>query len=101
MDYGKALRITRAISGIQQKELAELTGFDPSYISLVEKGKRRPSLRAVRVFSTALKVPHSLFTMMAMEPEDAELEKSNDLSQLGETFVKLVVSAKIKDGREP
>ena len=44
MDYGKAIKIIRTIAGLQQKDLAELTGVDASLISLFEKGKRLASL---------------------------------------------------------
>ena len=46
MDYGKALRIGRAIAGLQQRELAELAEIDPSHNSLIEVGKRKPSSSA-------------------------------------------------------
>jgi transcriptional regulator with XRE-family HTH domain len=54
MDYGKAVRVARAISGIQQKELADRAGLNSSYVSLIEMGKRKPSLKAVRALSSAL-----------------------------------------------
>jgi len=70
MDYGKALRIARAIAGLQQKELAELAGIDPSHISLIEVGKRKPSVDMVEKLAKALQIPEHLFTLLAAESED-------------------------------
>ena len=41
---GKAIRARRAELKISQEELAERCGFDRTYISMLERGKRNPSL---------------------------------------------------------
>jgi transcriptional regulator with XRE-family HTH domain len=94
MDFGKALRISRAISGMQQKELAEKTGFDASYISLVEKGRRRPSQAAINTISSVLKIPPSLFTLLAIGPDDTDLADANELEELGQTLTELLFTAR-------
>lgn len=91
MDFGKALRIARAISGIQQKDLADMAGLDSSYVSLIEKGKRRPSMRAVRALGSALNVPPDLLTILASEREDVALADPQELQDLGESLVKLLL----------
>ena len=94
MDFGKALRISRAISGMQQKDLAALTGFDASYISLVEKGLRRPSRSAVNSLSRALGIPPSLFTFLALGPDDTDLTDAEEVTEIGKALTTLLVSAK-------
>ena len=69
MNYGKALRIARAVSGLQQQELAERAGLNASHISLIEKGSRKPSVAAIEKLSKALEMPESLFTMLAANQE--------------------------------
>jgi len=80
MDYGKAIRIGRAIAGLQQKELAELAGVDPSHISLIEFGKRKPSLDTVEKLAKALQIPDHLLTLLAAEPEDLDLKDPKELA---------------------
>jgi transcriptional regulator with XRE-family HTH domain len=94
MNYGKALRVARAIQGIQQKELAERSGFDRSYISLVEKNRRKPSLKAVRSLSRSLEIPANMLTLLAMEPEDLDLADPSEFEQLGPELLNLLLSAK-------
>lgn len=91
MDYGKALRFSRALTGLQQQELAELAGIDASYISLIEQGKRTPSLKFVHKLSQAIGIPVHLFTFLAMEAEDSALLDPSELTAIGESLTNLVL----------
>jgi transcriptional regulator with XRE-family HTH domain len=91
MDYGKALRIARAISGLQQKDLADKAHLDSSYVSLIEMGKRKPSLKTVRALSQALEIPTSLLTLLASEPEDLTLTDPDELQEVATSLAKLLL----------
>jgi transcriptional regulator with XRE-family HTH domain len=91
MNYGKALRIARAVSGVQQQELAERAGLTASYVSLVEMGKRNPSVGAINKLSRALQIPPHLLTILATEPEDTDLVDTKELESLGESLVRLLL----------
>jgi transcriptional regulator with XRE-family HTH domain len=41
---GEAIRAQREKLGLSQEKLAERCGFDRTYISMLERGKRNPSL---------------------------------------------------------
>lgn len=47
---GKNIKRLRKDRGLTQEQLAELCEFDPTYISLLERGKRNPP------FSTLIKI---------------------------------------------
>jgi len=51
---GKNLKSQRKLRGITQEHLAELCDFDPTYISLLERGKRNPP------FLTIIKIARNL-----------------------------------------
>ena len=44
LPLGKAIRARRLELKLSQEELAERCGFDRTYISMLERGKRNPSL---------------------------------------------------------
>src|SRR5262245_822949 len=90
MDYGKALKVARALSGTQQKALAEAAGVDASYVSLIEMGKRTPSLAAIEKFSEALGIPVHLLTLLACEPQDLELSDPEELRRVAESLASLL-----------
>jgi transcriptional regulator with XRE-family HTH domain len=91
MDYGKALRIGRAIAGLQQKELAELAEIDPSHISLIEVGKRKPSVDMLKRLAKALQIPDHLFTLLAAEPEDLDVEDPKELERATQSLAQLLL----------
>lgn len=92
MDYAKGLRIARALAGFQQQQLAERADIDASYISLIEQGKRTPSLKFIHKLSKAMGIPPYLLTFLAMEKEDTEFLDENELASMGEALTKLVLN---------
>jgi len=39
---GKQIKAARKVAGLTQEQLAELCEFDPTYVSLLERGMRNP-----------------------------------------------------------
>lgn len=84
MDYARAIRIGRAAKGISQKELADRSGLDPSYISLIESGRRTPGAAATEAIAANLGIP--LFLLILLGADDRELagisrEQAGEISQ--------------------
>ncbi len=57
--FGQVLRKVREDSGFSQEHLASECGLDRTYISLIERGQRNPTLKTVFVLSEALEVAPS------------------------------------------
>jgi transcriptional regulator with XRE-family HTH domain len=62
MNYGRAFKIARALSGLEQRELAKLADIDPSHLSLIEHHRSKivvtldiksffPSISNFQIFS--------------------------------------------------
>lgn len=92
MNYGKAIKIVRTIAGLQQKQLAELTGVDASLISLIEKGKRKPGLATLEKITKALAVPQHLLTLLAAEPEDLKNVSAEEVRRASESLARILLS---------
>jgi len=54
--FGIAIRNRRNKAGISQEQLAELAGLHPTYIGMVERGVRNPTLDVAARLAKALKV---------------------------------------------
>lgn len=50
------LKNYRKNAGMTQEELSEHAGLSPDYISLIERGKRYPSLKSLFKIADALKI---------------------------------------------
>jgi transcriptional regulator with XRE-family HTH domain len=64
-DYASAVRIARASIGIEQQELARLSGVNASYVSLIESGARLPSLSVLESIAAATELRLSQLVMLA------------------------------------
>lgn len=100
MDYGKALKIARAIAGLQQKDLAERAGIDPSHISLLEAKRRQPSVGMLQKLSRALGIPHHLLVLLAAEPDDLQITDATELHRISELLTRFLLgNTLMKAGR--
>ena len=52
--YGQTLKLIREARGLSQEELAFKTDLHRTYISLLERDRKSPSLRTVTKIATAL-----------------------------------------------
>ena len=65
MSYARAIKIIRTVSGLSQTALAERLSIGTSQLSLIEAGKRQPSLKVIHEISDVLNVPPHLITLLA------------------------------------
>ena len=91
MNYGRAIRVARAVGGLQQKDLAERAKLDTSYVSLLEKEHRTPSRATVERLSTALGMPIELFELLAKEPEDLRSIPSDEFDKMGQALAEIIL----------
>jgi transcriptional regulator with XRE-family HTH domain len=93
-NYAKAFRIVRAAFGLRQSELAERMPITASQLSLIEAGKRQPSLRVVEGLAKAVGVPSALISLLASSPEEVASKSDEDISDLARALLRLLVLAK-------
>jgi transcriptional regulator with XRE-family HTH domain len=93
-DYAKAFRIVRAAFGLRQSELAARMPVTASQLSLIEAGKRQPSLRVVESLATAVGVPAPLVTLLASSSDDMQAKPDDDISDLARALLRLLLAAK-------
>lgn len=55
--FGELLKKERLVKGFSQESLAHMTGLDRTYISLLERGKRQPTLKTFFILSKAFEIP--------------------------------------------
>lgn len=64
-EYGRAVRVIRAMRGMTQRETAERAEIEPNYLAMIESGGRTPSARLQRAIARALHAPPYFVTMLA------------------------------------
>ena len=74
---GKTIRILREASGMSLTDLALKAKVSKPFLSLVESGKRQPSLDVIRRIGKALKTPSEAIVLMGMG-ESATLSSTSN-----------------------
>ena len=92
MNYAKAFRVVRAAYGLRQSELAEQLSIGASQLSLIEAGKRQPSLRVVDELARALQMPKALVVLLASEPAELTQQNEENVSDLSRALLRLLVA---------
>ena len=100
MDYGKAIRVIRAVRGVSQKALAEECGLDPSIISRIESSSRTPTLDVLEAVSKGIAIPMHLLTLLASEKEDLDGVTVTDSETIGRELFSLLVDFRAESDEE-
>lgn len=99
-NYAKAFRIIRAAFGLRQSDLAARMPVTASQLSLIESGRRQPSLKVVDALASAVGVPAALVSLLASNPKDVEPNPSGDIADLASALLRVLVAAK-EDPQRP
>lgn len=92
MNYGRAVRIARALAELEQKGLAKRAGLDASHISLIEQGKRNPTVATLEKIALALDMPYHILTLLASESKDLKNVSTREISELAERLARILLN---------
>lgn len=65
VNYGEAIKRMRVIRGLSQHELGMKAGLGRSHVSLIEKGRRLPSLQKLESIARALEMSMCVLMFIA------------------------------------
>jgi len=70
--FSSALRHLREDTGLSQEALAAQSGLDRTYISLLERNQRQPTLKTIVLLANALDLSLSEFVVVIEEMADKD-----------------------------
>jgi transcriptional regulator with XRE-family HTH domain len=97
MRLGSAIKLIRTAAGMKQRDVARKLSVTPNHISLVEGGKREPSVALLRGLSKIQGVPVGLFFLW--EDTDTGDSKRN-LDQLRSILSRLEAMYVLRTGSD-
>lgn len=101
MSYGKALKLIRTSRNISQKELSVLVDVNPSYISLIEKGKRIPTIEIIEKIVKALDIPIHLFFLLSSDKEEVKkLYPTSNINKIGTLLLNILLNSDQTNGNK-
>jgi len=73
---GEVLRLFRTVEGEKANNFAQKLGISPSYLSLIESGKRQPSIELINKYADILGVRPSGIMFFYEEINDGKFKNS-------------------------
>lgn len=70
MKLGNAIKVCRTGLDLTQAQLSERSGLSISYLSLLEKDKRDPSVSSIKQIASAMNIPLSVLVFLASEADE-------------------------------
>jgi transcriptional regulator with XRE-family HTH domain len=96
MNIGSTLKLLRVASDLKQSSLAKDLNITANYLSLVENGKKEPSLTFLKKFSQRLNIPLGYFLWIALE--DISLPEELNLKDKMARLLVNILQQKSKEG---
>lgn len=93
MTVGECIKSLRTAAGLMQLELADRVGISASMLSLVEAGKREPTISLLRAIGRALGIPTSVLFAVALA--DDEVARTTPAAQSARKLTSDLVDAAV------
>ena len=90
MEIGRALKVCRSAKGLSLEVLAERAGLSQSYLSMIESGKREPTLTSIEKVAVALDIPTPIVLFLAADKEDLRGLDKETAQRLSEAVLSVV-----------
>jgi transcriptional regulator with XRE-family HTH domain len=100
MNYSKAIRVARSLADLSQRQLADRAEIDRSYLSLIESGKRQPTIETIEKIAQALKMPFHLLSLLGSEADDVQNANPAQIESLSLALTKLLMQVNSDDSED-
>jgi transcriptional regulator with XRE-family HTH domain len=91
MNIGNAIKELRIKRGFNQIDFADKCGLSQSYLSLIEKGKKEPTLSLLKKISSTLSMPMPILVFFSLDKNDV-VDSKKAAFQLLEPSIKGLIN---------
>lgn len=74
LNLGLRFKLFRVCSGLKQRDVADTLDVSVNYVSMIERGKREPTLSYLRKFAALVKAPASILLWEPAEEPQGDIE---------------------------
>ena len=89
LEIGTVIRIVRQAHGLKLTELAGAAQISIPFLSLIEKGRKQPSLDVLRRIAAALDVPSEVLVLLAFPASGSLESRDGQTTRLAECIRRL------------
>lgn len=99
MDLAMRLKLFRVAAGFKQQDVAEALSVTTNFVSMIERGKREPTLKYLRAFSRLVKIPLSVLLWEPPTKGDSSVENGDLYSRLSALMAQYANVVGVKKNR--
>lgn len=92
MDIGNTIKFFRKEKRLSQIDLAQKCGITSTYLSLIENGKKEPTIALVRVIAEKLEIPLPVFLFSAITDNDIPEDKKDFFNMVKPSVEKILLN---------
>lgn len=92
MKLGDVIKKCRKLRGLTQSQVSISANMSESYLSLLEKNKREPSLTSLESIAQALKIPVSILVFLGSEQNNISELTEDQIDSLTSSIYKMIES---------
>lgn len=100
MNIGQTIKELRLKKGFNQGEFALLCGLSQPYLSLIEKGRKEPTLSLLKGISQNLSIPVPILVFLSLDKDDVDESKKEAFLFLENTMKNLIANVFITDANK-
>lgn len=97
MNIGKTIKDLRLKKGYNQGEFAVKCGLSQPYLSLIEKGKKEPTLGLLKDIAQNLSIPTPILVFLSLDINDVDESKKEAYSFLENTMKDVISKVFLSD----
>lgn len=90
MTFGSTLKQLRKKKGINQELLAKRIGVTQTYLSLLESGRKTPSINLLNSLSDELEIPASVLGYLSLNKENINNDRTQSFEKLNPLIEELI-----------
>jgi putative transcriptional regulator len=99
VDLALRLKLFRVAADLKQHEVAEELGVTTNFVSMIERGKREPTLKYLRAFARLVKVPPAVLLWEPQEKESGRKADDDLYSRLAALMAQYAKTVGVKRNR--
>ena len=99
MDLALKIKLFRVAAGLKQQDVAEALSVTTNFVSMIERGKREPTLKYLKAFSRLAKIPLAVLLWEPPQRESKDVGNADLYARLSALMAQYASSIGVKKNR--
>jgi transcriptional regulator with XRE-family HTH domain len=99
VDLALKIKLFRVAAGLKQQDVAKALAVTTNFVSMIERGKREPTLKYLKAFSRLVKIPLAVLLWEPPEHDSKDVVDGDLYARLSALMAQYASSIGVKKSR--